>query len=594
MAGDSVFDLIRLRKATLVPLNTVFLWLDTYSTDFEKFKDQFCAETSTMSCNWQFYDTKDKGYDFIKQADAQQNIVVISSGRMFADILNDLHDLRQLHSIYIYCNKKEKYEPWKDNYRKICGIFDDPVQLFDQMCYNLDEEARRSQLNIDITNGTKSKVRTTAVKIHCLVKNEIKSYYQPSISWCPWQVRGCTTTALPIKGQGTIEVWQHKSVPFELRISNKLDPNDNAANSYAIVLTVNVDKAQLGLVNAQCGHTLRALDNTQESHEVLQADDSSWHCYWLTFYGEYRMIQYGIGEIRPRFKILEVHPHECDKISINNISYLHMKVSNDLNNKPTEYFKDNFRIFIGTEPVIFDPPLLVISPIEFSPTHPANIKGVLAPLLRNPCRNLYVEVIDFSLNAESFPNFIETVEQSIRNPAGWCYKKLKEKQNHFGKSRVEASYLCIALDQLENDKPICPCLIKIWPPGHHSPVHNHGDAYGIIRVLHGKILIKFFPFLSVNLRQDSLMEQLFVENQVTWMIPKLNQTYQMKNLDMDVSCCITIHCYQHKTDDAIFCERFDFITNDGHRIEHYDCLPDTNYLTFKNMMLMESKGESTA
>ncbi|CAF3592701.1 unnamed protein product [Rotaria socialis] len=252
------------------------------------------------------------------------------------------------------------------------------------------------------------------------------------------------------------------------------------------------------------------------------------------------------------------------------------------------------RIFIGTEPVIFDPPLLVISPIEFSPTHPANIKGVLAPLLRNPCRNLYVEVIDFSLNAESFPNFIETVEQSIRNPAGWCYKKLKEKQNHFGKSRVEASYLCIALDQLENDKPICPCLIKIWPPGHHSPVHNHGDAYGIIRVLHGKILIKFFPFLSVNLRQDSLMEQLFVENQVTWMIPKLNQTYQMKNLDMDVSCCITIHCYQHKTDDAIFCERFDFITNDGHRIEHYDCLPDTNYLTFKNMMLMESKGESTA
>ncbi len=40
------------------------------------------------------------------------------------------------------------------------------------------------------------------------------------------------------------------------------------------------------------------------------------------------MVQYGIGEIRPQFKILEAHIPECDKTSLESISYLHIKINN--------------------------------------------------------------------------------------------------------------------------------------------------------------------------------------------------------------------------------------------------------------------------
>jgi hypothetical protein len=246
------------------------------------------------------------------------------------------------------------------------------------------------------------------------------------------------------------------------------------------------------------------------------------------------------------------------------------------------------RIFIGKEPIIFDPPLLIISPNEYSPTRPMKRNGVLAGLLESPCQQLYIEAMKFTLKDNSFPNFIETIEHSIRSPNGWCHQKLKEKANQFGRRRAEATYLCITVDELETGRVKCSCVMKIWPPGYYSPVHNHGDAYGIIRVLHGKLLVKLFPDLSLNLRPNSPVEQLFEENQVTWMMPKLNQTHQIKNPDMYGSCCITVQCYQYETDDQVHGERFHYITNDEYHIKHYDCIPDDNYLAFKKTMKMES------
>ncbi len=29
--------------------------------------------------------------------------------------------------------------------------------------------------------------------------------------------------------------------------------------------------------------------------------------------------------------------------------------------------------------------------------------------------------------------------------------------------------------------------MEIWPPGHFSPIHNHGNAFGIVRMLHGSL-----------------------------------------------------------------------------------------------------------
>ena len=32
-----------------------------------------------------------------------------------------------------------------------------------------------------------------------------------------------------------------------------------------------------------------------------------------------------------------------------------------------------------------------------------------------------------------------------------------------------------------------PFVLEIWPPGHYSPIHDHGLAYGVTRMLHGSL-----------------------------------------------------------------------------------------------------------
>jgi len=314
MAGASV----------LLSANISFIWLDEYSKDFEALKQSFCTKTSTNQDNWTFYDNKDKCFHFIRQANSKQNIVFISSGRLCVDVIPDLNNLPQIHSIYIYCRKKDKYESLKTIYKKVRDIFDDPIQLEDQLYRNLNEGDRQSQC---IRNHLLPIPKNTTARLHCLFRNELKSYYIPDIPWCPWQTNTCTIS-LPIKGQGTIEFWLRESIPFELCLSNKQNPHDSNPNNYAIVLKVDTREALLGTISSQHGHTLYARDSTTELHQILQLNDNYWHCYWLTFYGIDRMVRYGIGEIRPQFKILETHLPECDRTSLENISYLHIKINN--------------------------------------------------------------------------------------------------------------------------------------------------------------------------------------------------------------------------------------------------------------------------
>lgn len=228
--------------------------------------------------------------------------------------------------------------------------------------------------------------------------------------------------------------------------------------------------------------------------------------------------------------------------------------------------------------------MIIISPNEYSPTCPVNNYGILAALLPDPLLNLYNGIINFTLRDDTFPNLIETIERSIRNPNGWCYRKLREKINEFGKSRIESTYLSLSVNRSS--------LIKIWPPGHYSPIHHHQDAYSVIRILHGKILIKYFPTLSLHLHPNSPMEQLFEKDSVTWMMPKLNQTHQIKNPDMYGSCCITIESFQYETDAQALSECFRYITHDNRRIENHQCTPDDTYQAFKRTMQIESMSEN--
>ena len=58
---------------------------------------------------------------------------------------------------------------------------------------------------------------------------------------------------------------------------------------------------------------------------------------------------------------------------------------------------------------------------------------------------------------------------------------------------------------------------------------------------------------------NSLIEQLFEKNNITWMMPKLNP-------EMYGSCCITIQSFHYETDDKRSFEYFRHITYDNRRM----------------------------
>ncbi|CAF4376664.1 unnamed protein product, partial [Rotaria sp. Silwood2] len=64
--------------------------------------------------------------DFIKHVN---NIFLIVSGQMGRELIPLVHDLDQIHSIYIFCMNKSTHESWAKQYKKILGVFTDIEEI---------------------------------------------------------------------------------------------------------------------------------------------------------------------------------------------------------------------------------------------------------------------------------------------------------------------------------------------------------------------------------------------------------------------------------------------------------------------------------
>ena len=103
----------------------------------------------------------------------------------------------------------------------------------------------------------------------------------------------------------------------------------------------------------------------------------------------------------------------------------------------------------------------------------------------------------FILDDDDFPDFTKAIEYSIVTEGCICNTILQNKSREFNKDKPNflETYLRITLGQNNGESPGIPYVMEIWPIGHYSPIHNHGGANAIIRVLHGNIHVKLYPFL---------------------------------------------------------------------------------------------------
>lgn len=186
----------------------------------------------------------------------------------------------------------------------------------------------------------------------------------------------------------------------------------------------------------------------------------------------------------------------------------------------------------------------------------------------------------FSLNTPDFPEFEEAIEYSIATPKCWCHETLKAKIGTFGEPKE--TYLRITLNQNNGESPGVPHVMEIWPVGHYSPVHNHGGANAVIRVLRGTIHVKLFAFLGGEVFGTAD----FKAGDITWISPTLNQVHQLKNLEGNSDTCITIQCYKYDADDTRHYDYFDYIDQQG-AIQQFDPDSDMDFLAFKERMRTE-------
>jgi hypothetical protein len=145
--------------------------------------------------------------------------------------------------------------------------------------------------------------------------------------------------------------------------------------------------------------------------------------------------------------------------------------------------QQGMRLLVQPLPVVNElPPRVVPSELitleilsTGSATVPANLPA--------ECQKLYSNVAGPNISIS--PELASAIQYSVDTDGLWCNRKLKEKaEGHGFKGHSDPlnTYLRITLGPDEGDSPGPPYVLEIWPAGHYSPIHDHGNSHAVIKV----------------------------------------------------------------------------------------------------------------
>jgi hypothetical protein len=133
----------RVRPHPRVIENFLVVWLDsnlddTIDDDYRDTVDQLRGVVNAINT----FSDVDNCVDFLSDIKDEKAFMIIS-GALGQQMTSYIHDIPQLHSIYVFCGSKTKHEQWAKDWPKIKGVF---TQI-GPICDSLKEVAQKCEQN---------------------------------------------------------------------------------------------------------------------------------------------------------------------------------------------------------------------------------------------------------------------------------------------------------------------------------------------------------------------------------------------------------------------------------------------------------------
>lgn len=380
-----------------------------------------------------------------------------------------------------------------------------------------------------------------------------------------------TEFELPVKGQCTYLFNANDSnVPLKFNIINN---NSNSNQSIKFIIDCDLG---INLTIDSDGNNSKKVHGDKGLLNIKGA------FYWISLDSQEQTIKFGIGETRPETTVFE-YKLPSDNNEVFELNKKFMESLSTINN-----ISNISKLKILKDPIVNPVPLKIKKTDELTMNDVAKYTYLPNSFL-NPTNQKLYECISgkkFVLDDGEFPDFSKAIEYSIATEGCWCNQKLLDKSTEFNPNNpnINETYLRITMGRNSGESPGIPYVMEIWPSKHYSPIHSHANANAIIRVLHGSINVKLFPFLSEE-ENIAFGEANFDKEDITWISPELNQIHQLKNINQKQTC-ITIQCYMYGSNNNTHYDYFDYI-DDNKKIVQYEPDSDMEFIEFKSLMKKE-------
>ncbi|KAK9805001.1 hypothetical protein WJX73_010927 [Symbiochloris irregularis] len=217
-------------------------------------------------------------------------------------------------------------------------------------------------------------------------------------------------------------------------------------------------------------------------------------------------------------------------------------------------------------------------------------QGIPSCCLPSPCKVLYEQLSSPAMTLDHLPSLHGTLREAIRHslatPGALLHTAVKAKAGRrFAGGPSKQCYIRVGVSRCRGLSPGEPFVLEIWPSGHFSPVHNHGLAFGVTRVLHGSITVRVFNKHLHREKPQQLQQHCLQEGQLTWFSPNWYQTHQLDN-QTDDFCC-TLNGFQYGQDDGVC---WPFMTCKGQQpgdVHEFEAVSDFEFSELRVQLLEE-------